>query len=270
MNFSVLMSLYYKERPEYLRQSFDSVFNQSVIPDEVVLVEDGPLTPELDAVVEEYAARHKELKVVPLPVNGGLGNALNEGLKHCSHELIARMDTDDICFPNRFEQQVNFMEEHPTVDIISSWLEEFEGDVSQVKSIKRVPGTHGEIAQYIKSRNPLNHPAVMFRKSAVEKSGSYQHFPLFEDYYLWARMMKDGATFANIQEPLLHFRTSPDMFRRRGGWNYAKDCVKFQWMLHKLGIISSFAAIKSSILRGGVYMMPNAIRAIIYSKLLRN
>lgn len=264
------MSLYYKERPEYLRQSLDSVFNQSVIPDEVVLVKDGPLTPELDAAVDEYKTNHKELKVVPLPVNGGLGNALNEGLKHCSHELVARMDTDDICFSNRFEQQIRFMEGHPTVDIISSWLEEFEGDVSQAKSIKRVPGTHEEIAQYIKSRNPLNHPAVMFRKSAVEKSGSYQHFPLFEDYYLWARMMKDGATFANIQEPLLHFRISPDMFRRRGGWNYAKDCVKFQWMLHKLGIISSFAAIKSSILRGGVYMMPNVIRAIIYSKLLRN
>ena len=270
MSISVLMSLYYKERPEYLRQSLDSVFNQSVIPDEVVLVKDGPLTPELDAVVDEYKTNHKELKVVPLQVNGGLGNALNEGLKHCSHELVARMDTDDICFSNRFEQQIRFMEEHPTVDIISSWLEEFEGDVSQAKSIKRVPGRHEEIAQYIKSRNPLNHPAVMFRKSAVEKSGSYQHFPLFEDYYLWARMMKDGAIFANIQEPLLHFRTSPDMFRRRGGWNYAKDCVKFQWMLHKLGIISSFAAIKSSILRGGVYMMPNAIRAIIYSKVLRN
>ena len=162
------------------------------------------------------------------------------------------------------------MEEHPSVDIISSWLEEFECDVSHIKSIKKVPASHKEIAQYIKSRNPLNHPAVMFRKSAVEKAGGYLHFPLFEDYYLWARMMKDGATFANIQEPLLHFRTSPDMFRRRGGWNYAKDCVKFQWMLHKLGIISSFAAIKSSILRGGVYMMPNAIRAIIYSKVLRN
>lgn len=269
MKFSVLMSLYAKERPEFLRESLNSVFSQTLKVDEVILVEDGPLTPELDAVVEKYQAVHPTLRVIKLPVNGGLGRALNEGLKHCSNELVARMDTDDICFPDRFEKQVKFMTIHQKVDIISAWIEEFEGNVSNVKSIKKLPETHEELSSYIKSRSPLNHPAVMFRKSAVERAGGYKHFPLFEDYYLWARMFVNGARFANIQEPLLHFRTSPEMFRRRGGWRYARDCTKFQFELHRLGLISSFSALKSSIIRGGVYLMPNKVRAWIYTKLLR-
>lgn len=264
------MSLYAKERPQYLRESLDSVFNQTLKPTEVILVEDGPLTDELTEVVNNYANIHPELKIVPLPVNGGLGNALNEGLKHCSHELIARMDTDDIAKPDRFEKQVKFMSENPDIDISSTWLKEFDGTTENIKSIKRVPKTHQEISSYIKSRNPLNHPAVIFKKSAVEKSGGYQHFPLFEDYYLWARMFVNGAKFGNLQECLLYFRTSADLFKRRGGFKYAMNSAKFQWQLHKLGIISSITVLKASLIRGVVYIMPNNIRKIIYSKLLRS
>jgi len=270
MKFSVLMSLYVREYPEYLNQSLDSVFKQTLKADEVVLVEDGLLTEQLNEVIQTYRVVHPELKLVSLPINGGLGNALNEGLKHCSHELVIRMDTDDICFPDRFEKQIEFMTKHPEVDISSAWLEEFEGDVTNVKTIKKVPASHSEIKTYIKTRNPLNHPAVIFRKSAVERAGGYKHFPLFEDWYLWARMMQCGARFANIQECLLHFRTSSDMFKRRGGMKYAIDSAKFQWMLHKIGLISSYCAIKASLLRGGVYIMPNFMRRWIYSKLLRS
>jgi len=270
MTFSVLMSLYYKERSEYLRQSLDSVFNQSVSPGEVVLVEDGPLTPELNALVEEFAAVHNGLNVVLLSKNGGLGNALNEGLKHCSYELVARMDTDDIAAIDRFEKQVSFMSNNPDIDICGSWLQEFEGDISNKKAIKKVPVTHEEISEYIKSRNPLNHPSVMFRKKAVIDAGGYKPFPLFEDYYLWARMMVNGCKFANIPECLVNFRVSTDMYKRRGGFKYAKDSAKFQWTLHKLGIISAASAIKASILRGIIYLLPNHLRALIYSKLLRS
>ncbi|MDE5875285.1 MAG: glycosyltransferase [Muribaculaceae bacterium] len=270
MPFSVLMSLYAKEHPDYLRESLESVFSQSLPPDEVVLMEDGPVTDELQNVVNEYRSKYPTLKVILLPENGGLGKALNEGLKHCSHDLVVRMDTDDICFPDRFEKQVKFMAENPDIDISSAWLEEFEDRVDNVRSIKKVPLTHKEIADYIGSRNPLNHPAVIFRKSSVEKAGGYQHFPLFEDWYLWARMFVCGASFANIPETLLHFRTSPEMFKRRGGWKYAKDSGKFQWELHKLGLISATSALKSSILRAGVYLLPNNIRSLIYSKFLRS
>lgn len=270
MSFSVLMSLYIRERPEFLCQSFDSIFLQSLRANEIILVEDGPLTDELYNILDEYKSNHHELKSIKLPANSGLGEALNEGLKHCSHELVIRMDTDDICFPDRFEKQIEFMTKHPEVDISSAWLEEFEGDVTNVKTIKKVPASHSEIKTYIKTRNPLNHPAVIFRKSAVERAGGYKHFPLFEDWYLWARMIQCGARFANIQECLLHFRTSSDMFKRRGGMKYAIDSAKFQWTLHKIGLISSYCAIKASLLRGGVYIMPNFMRRWIYSKLLRS
>lgn len=270
MNFSVLLSLYLKEKPSYLAQSIESIFNQTLKPSEVVLVLDGPITSELQIVVDNAVNNHSELKIISLSHNGGLGNALNEGLKQCSNELIARMDTDDICFPYRFEKQVKFMTDHPEIDISSCWIEEFEDNIENVKSIKEVPCTHEEIEKYICKRNPLNHPAVIFKKSVVDKAGGYQHFPLFEDWYLWARMMKAGARFANLQECLLHFRTSPEMFKRRGGLKYAVDSTRFQWTLHKLGLVSSFGAFKASILRGVVYLMPNTIRRLIYSKILRS
>ncbi len=264
------MSLYAKEQPEYLRQSLDSVFSQTVRADEVILVKDGPLTPELYSAVEDYLSKYPELKVVPLATNQGLGNALNEGLKHCSYDLVARMDTDDIAEKNRFEKQISFMDNNPDIDICSTWLQEFEGDISNKKSVKTVPEKHNDISNYIKNRNPINHPSVVFRKKAVIDAGGYVPFPLFEDYYLWARMMVKGSRFANIPECLVNFRVSPDMYKRRGGYQYAKDCAKFQWTLHKLGIISSGSAIKSSVLRGIVYLLPNQIRTLIYSKLLRS
>lgn len=264
------MSLYDKERPEFLRQSLDSVFGQTLRTHEVVLVEDGPITDELGFVVEEYSKRYPELKIVPLAVNGGLGHALNEGLKHCSHDLVARMDTDDVAQPDRFQKQVNFMKSHPDIDICGCWLQEFEGELSNKISVKKVPSSHNEITAYMKSRNPLNHPSVIFRKKAVIDAGGYASFPLFEDYYLWARMMVNGCKFANIPECLVNFRVSPDMYKRRGGIRYAKDSAKFQWTLHKLGITSPLAAIKASVIRGSVYILPNFIRAFIYSKFLRS
>lgn len=264
------MSLYAKERPEYLRQSLESVFSQTIRAEEVVLVEDGPLTPDLDSVVKEYERKYPELKVVPLATNQGLGKALNEGLKRCSYDLVARMDTDDIADKERFEKQVSFMVNNTEIDICSTWLQEFEGDISNKKSVKTVPAKHEDIENYIKSRNPINHPSVVFRKKAVIDAGGYLPFPLFEDYYLWARMIVNGSKFANIPECLVNFRVSPDMYKRRGGYKYAKDCAKFQWTLHKLGIISSGAAIKSSVLRGIVYLLPNQVRSLIYSKLLRS
>ena len=138
--FSVLLSLYIKEHPEFLKQSLDSLFTQTLPPDEIVLVLDGPLTQELNEVVSAYATRYDRiLKVVPLPQNLGLGRALNEGLKHCSYELVARMDTDDIAKPERFAKQIAIFEKYPEVDVVSAWLDEFEGDVSRIRSIKKLP-----------------------------------------------------------------------------------------------------------------------------------
>ncbi|MDE6859042.1 MAG: glycosyltransferase [Duncaniella sp.] len=269
MPFSVLISIYAKEQPAFFKESLDSILNQSCRPNEIVLIKDGPLTKDLETIITEYRD-NPIIKIISLPQNQGLGKALNIGLNHCSYDLVARMDTDDISKPNRFERQIDYMVNHPEIAVCGSWIEEFEDSTDNVLSVKKVPQTHEEISRYIKSRNPLNHPSVIFRKSAVQSVGGYKHFPLFEDWYLWARMFANGAQFANIQESLLYFRTSKDMYKRRGGLKYAKDSAKFQWTLHKLGIISVPAALKSSMLRGLVYLMPNGLRKLIYSKFLRS
>ena len=269
MPFSVLLSVYKKEQPLFLRQSLDSIFNQTLLADEVILVEDGPLTPELYRVRDEYALTHPNLKVVALPVNQGLGKALNEGLKHCSFDLIARMDTDDVAKPNRFEKQVQIFETHPEIDIVSTWMDEFDGDTSRVISVKRVPETHAEITKFARLRNPINHPVVMFRKEAVLEAGSYRHFPMFEDYYLWVRMIMNGSQFYNIQESLLLFRCSKQMFERRGGRKYMINEIKFQHELKNIGFISFFGFVKNVVTRMMVRILPNRFRSFVYKNVIR-
>lgn len=268
--FSVLLSLYFKENPNHFRMALDSLFNQTLQPNEIVLVEDGPLTPELSGVVKEYAVRYPIMKVVAMPVNQGLGKALNEGLQHCSYDLVARMDTDDVAKSDRFEKQLAVFEEHPEIDVCSAWIDEFVGDVSNVISTRRLPEQHEDIMLYAKSRNPINHPVVMFRKRAVLEAGGYQHFPLFEDYYLWVRMLMHGAKFYNIQESLLYFRTTLDMFRRRGGWKYACDEVRFQKTLLALGMITKVRFFQNIMIRFPARIMPNGVRAFLYKRLLRS
>ena len=269
MPFSVLMSLYYKENPCFLDKSLCSIFNQTMQADEVVLVEDGPLTPELISIVDKYKSAYNELKLVKIVENGGLGKALNEGLRYCSNDLIVRADTDDICKPERFERQVSFMENHPEIDVCSACIDEFVDNIDHIVSTRSLPENHEDIYRFGKRRNPINHPVSVFRKSAVEAVGSYQHFNLFEDYYLWVRMIMNGSKFHNINESLLYFRYSPQMMRRRGGWKYASVEMKFQYKLYNIGYISLPIMIENIIARFGVRLIPNRLRSWIYMNFLR-
>lgn len=265
--FSVLLSLYYKEQPSFLIQSLDSILSQTLLPNEIVLVKDGPLTPKLDSIVSEYEKRYNIIKVIPLEKNLGLGKALNEGLKYCSHDLVARMDTDDIAYPNRFEKQVKFMTDHPEIDACSSWIDEFIGSKDNIISTKKLPETSEEIKKYAKHRCPLNHPALIYRKRAVMAVNGYSGFP--EDYNLWGRMLMNGSKFYNLQESLLYFRYSPEMIKRRGGWKYAKDELKSQIQFYKMGFIGLNTLIYNIAIRMIVRMVPNGFRDFIYKKFLR-
>lgn len=267
--FSVLLSLYIKEHPSYLIQCLDSLFSQTLLPTEIILVKDGPLTAELDAIVSDYAVRYPVLKVVALSQNQGLGRALNEGLKYCSYDIVARMDTDDISKPDRFEKQIAVFQKHPELDLVGAWIDEFEEDIHHVISTRKLPERHEDVISYATRRNPINHPVVMFRKSAVLAAGGYQHFTLFEDYFLWVRMLKNGAKFYNIQESLLYFRTSPNMFKRRGGWEYAMDEVRFQNVMRKMKMITWRRFLMNVAIRFPVRVMPNKLREAIYKKSLR-
>ena len=269
MRFSVLLSVYYKESYSAFCKSLDSVFTQTTCPDEVILVEDGPLGSELNDIISEYSAKYPTLKIIPLPTNQGLGKALNEGLKHCSYDIVARMDTDDIAKPDRFEKQLAVFEKYLDIDVVGAWIDEFEDDISEVKSVRKLPELPDDIRQFAKRRNPINHPVVMFRKSAVLAAGGYQHFPLFEDYYLWIRMLMNGAKFYNIQESLLYFRFSPEMFKRRGGWRYVISELHFLQKMRQMHFISFSEFMQNLFVRFSIRLIPNSLRAIIYTKLIR-
>ena len=268
--FSVLLSVYYRESPIYFAQSLKSIFPQTRLPSEVILVQDGPLTRDLDSIVASFVSQYPSIiKVVKLSTNQGLGRALNEGLKYCKYDIIARMDTDDIAKPCRFEKQLAVFEKDNKIDIVSSWVEEFEDDVSNVLSIRKLPELHKDIYEFAKSRNPINHPVVMFRKEVVVAVGGYQHFPLFEDYFLWIRLLMNHAQFYNIQESLLFFRFSSDMFKRRGGWKYVVNEVCFLNTIRKMGFISLWQFVKNIFIRFIARVIPNSLRATLYKKLLR-
>ena len=269
MNFSVLISVYYKEQPYFLRQSLDSIFAQTLLPNEVVLVKDGPLSKELDEVVEEFCSQHTIIKVISLNHNQGLGKALNEGLKHCSYNLVARMDTDDICKKNRFEEQIKIFKSDSSIDVVGSNIDEFIGNIENIISSRKLPELHYDIVKYAKKRSPLNHPTVMFKKNSVIASGGYLHMYLLEDYYLWMRMISKGCKFYNIQDSLLYFRTSENMIKRRGGYKYVKSEIRFYIVIYKLGFIGFFDLISNILIRSFVRLSPNVIRSLFYRTFLR-
>lgn len=267
--FSVLLSVYKHEKAEYLTKCFDSIYQQSLSPSEIVLVEDGPLTDELYEAIARQEHLFPCFKRVVLKQNQGLGIALNKGMQACTYDLIARMDTDDICIPNRFEAQVAYMAEHPENDVLGAWITEFDYEPSNEVGVRSVPESHDEIFRFGKKRNPINHPVVMFRRQAVMKAGGYQPCQLFEDYYLWARMLMQGCHFHNLQEPLLLFRRSPEMIHRRGGFAYARHEIHLLKALNEIGYISKYHLIRNLSQRYIVRILPNSIRSFIYKHLLR-
>ena len=269
--YSVLMSVYHKEKPEYLKQSIESIQAQTLSTNDFVLVCDGPLNEQLDSVIATKQQEMGEiLNVVRLAKNGGLGNALNEGIKHCKNELVARMDSDDIAYPDRCEKQMAVFNAHPEVSICSGIVEEFTTDPYTVDAKRVPPETNAEIVEFARKRCPFNHPCVMYKKSAVEAVGSYQDFYLLEDYYLWLRMLMAGYQGYNIQEPLLHMRAGSDMYMRRAGWKYAKTQVMLFKLMKQQGFIGEGQYIKSCVIRSGSALAPNWLRKFMFERVLRD
>jgi len=270
--YSVLMSLYIKEKPEYLRLAIDSMLNQTDKPDEIVIVEDGPLTDSLYAVLDEYKAKYPQIvRTVRNEKNLGLGLALNVGLKECKNELVARMDTDDISKPDRCEKQLKVFAENPNLDIIGGNISEFIDSVDNRVGSRIVPQTDAEIKNYLKKRCPFNHMTVMFKKESVLKAGNYIDWFWNEDYSLWIRMYLANMTFANISETLVNVRVGKDMYKRRGSWKYFKSEARIQWFMLRNRIISLPLYLFNTSLRFCLQvLMPNWLRGWIFKKFARN
>lgn len=266
-NFSVLMSVYKAENPVWFREALESVFAQTVLPNEIVLVKDGPLTPELDAVIDEYVLRYPIFKIVINERNLGLGLALRKGVIECSNEIIARMDTDDTMPNNRFEKQLIKIEEG--YDVVSGWAQIFTEDFSSTIATMKRPETSDEIIRYSKRRCAIVHPCCMLRKKALLAAGNYQHFLLYEDYYLWVRMIISGATFYNIQEVLYNLRTNSGQLKRRSGFKYLKTELKAFRIFHKMKFFSTKDLIINSTIRIIVRLTPKFLIGKVY-KLIWN
>lgn len=268
MQFSLLLSLYNGEKASNFEQAMDSVVQSTRQPDEVVLVLDGPVRPELNELVECYRSL-LSMVVVPLEQNVGLGKALNIGLQQCSYSWVARFDTDDINEPNRFALQLGQLERDPQLDIIGSLIAEFSDDPQMIRSYRAAPETHAEIVKYGQRRNPFNHMTVMYRKEAVLRCGGYGNEYFYEDYALWVRLLLSGAKGMNIQQPLVRARTDSSMYRRRGGWRYARQEVATQYTFYRLGFIGAGRFLLNCVQRTPARLLPPAIREWIYLKLLR-
>lgn len=263
--YSVLMSLYKKEKPEYLRLALDSMLNQTVVPDEIVLVEDGPLTDELYSVLDDYPM----LKRIKNETNLGLGLALNVGLKECRNELVARMDTDDCSKPERCEKQLERFLEKPYLAIVGSHIDEFIGNPSNVISQRIVPVTSEEIYEFAKKRSAFNHPAVMYSKTAVLENNGYANLKRNQDVDLFGRMQFKGYKAENIDEALLWFRSSDELAKRRKSWQNTWSYIATIRKFWKMGYSSFFDYAMVGIAQTGMYLMPVKMQNFVYKKFLR-
>jgi len=268
--YTVLMSVYAKENPDYLIQSIVSMLSQTVKPDEILILKDGLLTDELDNVLNELQSSNLDtVKIVSFKDNRGLGKVLADGVMLSKNNLIARMDSDDIANTNRCELQLNEFLRDPTLDIVGSNVTEFTDSVANVISTRKMPETHEEILAFSYRRNPFAHPSVMIKKDATLAAGNYRSFKFCEDYDLWVRMILNGAKCYNVQKSLVSMRISPDFYKRRGGANYVKSIVKFKKELHDIGYFNK----KDFTLSAGstvlVGLVPNFIRSKLYTHMLR-
>ena len=267
MLFSVLISCYKKDKPEELAIALRSIWDeQTVKPAEIVIVKDGALTPDLDAVIEEFKQR-APVNIVPLAENKGLGLALAEGVAHCSYDYIARMDSDDISVPDRFEKQVSFLEKHPEVAICGGMIQEFSGTPDNITGKRLLPQKNTEIFNFLKKRNPFNHMTVMYKKQAVLDAGNYQHILGYEDYWLWARVLAAGEQGENLSDILVYVRAGDNMLQRRRGYAFFKAEIDMALKLKQISILNWLEVVRNIMLRGGIRLLPTLVLRMVYCKL---
>ena len=263
------MSIYKNETIDNFKTAIESVLNQTIKPDEIVLVRDGKVSDELQYTIDHYVEKFA-ITYLPLEKNQGLGRALAYGLEHTKNDIVARMDTDDICMPNRFELQMAYINAHPEADVVGGQIIEFLDNPNNQLGIRNVPLWHGDICEFMKRRNPFNHMTVVFKKSKVIAAGNYQDMHFVEDYYLWCRMALMGCEFANVPDVVVLARTGKDMYKRRGGLKYFKSWKAIEKFKLNCGMTSLFQYLRTLTMRFGVQVLcPGWLRGIILVKFSR-
>ncbi len=263
------MSVYAKDRPAWVRQALDSVLANTVKPTEVVIMVDGPVGIDLQAVLDE-SAKNPLVRVISHPVNIGRGAALAIAVPQCKNELIALMDADDVCRTDRFEKQLSAFAANPGLAVCGGQIQEVDAESFTPLSKRTVPLTHADIKQYLKTRMPFNNVSVMFKKAAVLDSGNFKAFGLVEDYYMWARVIAKGYQAQNLADDLVDVRVNPQLHGRRGGYNYFHMNKLLFDEMHKLNLLNTWEYYYTLSVRFVVQvLMPNCLRSMFYKRALR-
>ena len=273
MKFSVLLSVYGKDDASFFKEALLSVSKeQTVKPAQIVVVEDGPVPEDIEHAIEDAikASPECEFTVIRKPQNAGLAAALNTGLKACKYEWVARMDSDDISLPDRFEKQLAYIENHPSVDVIGGSIAEFTNTPGDMQSERHVGLDMNAIRKMAKTRTPMNHVSVMFKKSVVEKAGCYcENFGKLEDYKLWVDLLGHHAVLANVDDVLVYVRTGNGFITRRSNRREIIDWDMLQSYLLGLGIINRFDALKNKLYIRAFIYMPGFLKLFLYKTILR-
>lgn len=274
---SLLLPVWAGDRPEFLMAAFtSSVQHQTRPPDEVVIVRDGPVDAALAATIATLVAQSPvPVEVVALPRNVGLGPALDAGLAACTHDVVARMDADDIALPQRFAVQMPLIEAGH--DLVGAGLAEFDAhldtadtdtDVCAVVGIRTPPTDPAAIRARARFADPFNHPTVVYRRALVRAVGGYTDFALMEDYLLWAKMLVAGARVANVAEPLVRYRVGAGAYARRGGLAQLRAELALQWRFRRIGFTTWPQYARNVVVRGGYRLVPERIRRILYRRII--
>ncbi len=273
--FSIAMAVYKNDVPEYLGDALKSVIYQTLKPNEIVIVGDGPISDECVKVIEDTknVAKQEGIDIIFLPQkeNNGLGASLRLAVENCHYDYIARMDADDLALPYRFEKQMKCFDEDSELSIVGGMITEFEGTPDNIMDKRVLPLDDTGIKNFMKSRCGVNHVTVIFKKSDLLRAGNYNNKYRQEDYYLWARMIKAGCKFRNIPEVVVNVRSGRSQFARRSGGNYYKDHMEIFKYMRREGIITYPRLVYNGIVRGLVqYVFPNRLRTFTYQHMLRN
>ncbi len=266
--FSLLLPTYHADDPEHLRRAFASaVDEQTLPPNEVVLVRDGVVPPRLQAVIDELVETSAvPVNVVALAENIGLGHALDAGLAACQYEVVARMDADDVSVPTRFAVQIPLLADG--YDLVGSGLLEFHEHEDDIVGRRTPPLGGDEIRSWSRFHDPFNHPTVVYRRSMVQAVGGYQDLPLMEDYWLFARMIDAGARVANVAEPLVKYRVGAGAYARRGGWQLLRSEVQLQRHFRGVGFTTRPQYLRNLVVRGGYRLVPEGLRRVAYRRVI--
>jgi glycosyltransferase involved in cell wall biosynthesis len=265
---SLLLPVWAGDRPDYLTAAFtSSVQEQTRPPDQVVIVRDGPVAPALAATIDELAATSPvPVEVVTLPRNIGLGPALDAGLAACTHDVVARMDADDLSLPHRFAVQMPIIEAGH--DLVGAGLVEFGAHAEDLVGTRTPPTDAADIAERARFADPFNHPTVVYRREVVRAVGGYTDFALMEDYLLWAKMLVAGARVANVAEPLVRYRVGAGAYARRGGLAQLRAELRLQWKFRRIGFTTWAQFLRNVAVRGAYRLVPERVRRTLYRKVI--